>query len=176
MEYVILGLLCLQSMTVYELNKSFEQGIALFYSASLGSLQTALKKLLEKDFVVFEVCQEGGRQKKIYTITVNGKAAFFDWMLMEIPKNKLEVTMLSKLYFMGLIEEKSQRLSIMNHMLALTEESFEDLSETQTQLDHLQVPETYASVFHYQKKTLHYGVHAHLFAVGWLKQLIEEEG
>lgn len=175
MEYVILGLLCIQSMTVYELNKSFEQGIALFYSASLGSLQTALKKLLEKEAVVFEMTETGGRQKKIYTITPSGKAAFFEWMSAEIPPNKLEVTMLSKLFFMGMIEEKVHRLAIMNHMLTQTENALAELSETQVTLDHLKVPESFTSIFHYQKKTLHYGVHAHVFAVEWLKQLMREE-
>jgi len=48
MENVILGLLMIQSLTLYELNQSFKQGISMFYSASFGSLQAAVKSLLSK--------------------------------------------------------------------------------------------------------------------------------
>ena len=41
MENVILGLLIIQSLTLYELNRAFKQGISMFYSASYGSLQVA---------------------------------------------------------------------------------------------------------------------------------------
>ena len=49
MEYVILGLLMLQPNSVYGIRKAFEQGISMFYSASLGSIQTAVKRLEDKD-------------------------------------------------------------------------------------------------------------------------------
>ncbi len=49
MENVVLGLLIIQSLTLYDLNRAFKQGISLFYSASFGSLQIAVKNCLTRD-------------------------------------------------------------------------------------------------------------------------------
>ena len=47
MGHVILGLLMLLGpQTLYSLNKQFERGPSLFYRASFGSLQSALRGLL----------------------------------------------------------------------------------------------------------------------------------
>src|SRR5512139_1502134 len=103
MEHVVLGLLMIQSLTIYGLNRAFKQGISLFYSASYGSLQTAVKNLLGKGWIVFEERVDHGRNKKVYSITEQGRRAFYEWMLEEIPANKLEVTALSKVFFLGLM-------------------------------------------------------------------------
>lgn len=46
MANVILGLLMLWPQSLYELTKSFEAGISLFYSASTGSIKRALLSLI----------------------------------------------------------------------------------------------------------------------------------
>jgi hypothetical protein len=69
MEFVILGLLALRAMTVYEINKALERGVSLFYSASFGSINAAIGRLLEKGWISGQEKVENGRNKKIFQLT-----------------------------------------------------------------------------------------------------------
>lgn len=174
MQYVILGLLILQPNTVYGLNKSFEQGISLFYSASFGSIQTTLRILLEKGWIYFDEQVENGRNKKVYSITSSGQVAFFEWMREPISMNKLEVTLLSKIYFLGMIESKKDRQWILNHMMDCVKQVESQLTGTEDELKKLEIPQPFQKIFYYQHKTLEYGIQSHQFALEWIKNMIND--
>lgn len=174
MEYVILGLLIIQSLTLYDLNQAFKQGISMFYSASYGSLQVTLKNLLAKGLVVFEEKVEKGRNKKVYSITPAGKQAFYGWMLDEIPVNKLEVTALSKVYFLGLIDSSAQKRQIVQEIIRKIDQVQVELDTMNENLSQMAVPPAYQEIFRYQIKTLDYGRQAHIFAGEWFQGLLRE--
>ena len=174
MENVILGLLIVQSLTLYELNQAFKQGISMFYSASYGSLQIAIKNLLKKGLIVFEEKVEKGRNKKIYSITETGRQAFFAWMAAETPTNKLEVTALSKVYFLGLIQNQAQKKQIVQEILSKIHQVQSELGELNDALSQDEIPPAYQEIFRYQLKTLDYGRQAHVFAEAWFTRLLEE--
>jgi PadR family transcriptional regulator, regulatory protein AphA len=176
MEHVVLGLLMMQSLTLYGLNRAFKQGISMFYSASYGSLQVAVKNLLGKGWIVFQEQVEQGRNKKIYSITEQGKRAFHEWMLAEIPVNKLEVTALSKVFFLGLVESGEQRRQIILEILNKVELVQKELSEMQQAISQYEIPDPYRGIFKYQVKTLDYGLRAHAFAREWFLELLGEIG
>lgn len=174
MEYVILGLLMLQSMTLYTLNKAFEQGISMFYSPSLGSIQSASKRLLEKGWISSKDDTEGGRMKKILTITDSGRAAFAMWMAEPIDASQLEVSFLSKLYFMGLIEPKAHREALLTGMKISVAQSRDTLKEKQQELQAIKIPAAYSQIFTYQLKVLQYGLDTHTFAMSWIDDLLKD--
>jgi DNA-binding PadR family transcriptional regulator len=174
MENVVLGLLVIHSLTIYELNRAFKQGISMFYSASYGSLQIAVKNLLKKELIVFAEKVDRGRNKKVYSITPLGQQAFYNWMLDEIPLNKLEVTALSKVYFLGLIESVPQRRQILLEILARIEQVQGSLEQMNSQLAQVDVPPAYRDIFKYQRKTLDYGLQAHAFGKQWFQALLDE--
>ena len=172
MEKVILGLLILNNLTLYEINQIFKQGISMFYSASYGSLQVALKNLLKRSQVVFDEKVENGRNKKEYSITAAGRQSFYEWMLEEVPINKLEVTALSKVYFLGLIENPAQKKQIIQEIVNKIEQVQGELDGLNEGLSQVKVPASYEDVFAYQLKTLDYGRQAHLFAREWFQALL----
>jgi len=174
MEHVVLGLLIIQSMTLYELNRAFQQGISTFYSASYGSLQIAVRNLLNKGLVIFVEKVEKGRNKKVYSITQQGKEAFYKWMFAEVPANKLEVTALSKLFFLGLIQGAEQKRQIIREILSKIQLVEEELKQMNDELNQLEVPVEHRAVFIYQLKTLDYGIKAHSFAREWFQALLHE--
>ena len=174
MENVVLGLLIIQSLTLYELNRAFKQGISMFYSASYGSLQIAIKNLLSKGMIVFEEKVEKGRNKKIYSITEDGRDAFFRWMFAEIPANKLEVTALSKVYFFGLLQDFEQRRQIVLEILRKIELVQGELKDINEEISRYDIPESYQEILKYQLKTLDYGQKAHLFAKEWFLALLDD--
>ncbi len=173
MKNVILGLLMIQSLTLYELNQSFKQGISMFYSASFGSLQAAVKSLLSKGWVVFEERVEHGRNKKVYSINEAGRAAFYQWMLAEIPSNKLEVTALSKVYFLGLIPTVAQQKQILAEILEKIQQVHGELNQMNAELNRLEIPDEYRGILKFQLKTLDYGIQSHVFAREWFISLLK---
>lgn len=177
MEFVVLGLLMIQPLTIYELNKSFQGGISLFYSASLGSLQTAIKKLLTKGHVSFQISREG-RRKKTYRIEDSGAEAFRHWMFQDVPQSKLEVTALSKVYFLGLIETKEERLAVLDTILAAIDISTKELNAMAEMYQEVEIPDSYRQIFTFQMDTLNYGQGATGFGAQWFRDLrkrIEDE-
>lgn len=160
MGNVILGLLLLSPMTLYALNKQFEAGISLFYSASLGSIRSALLGLFDKGLVTVADSVENGRSKKTYTITDGGRAAFETWMLAPLDTGDLETTALAKTYFLGLLPADARR-AVLEAILARTIADEQSLTATALELDAMQLPEQYREIFRFQRLTLDYGLQAH---------------
>ncbi|MDH5556077.1 MAG: PadR family transcriptional regulator [Alphaproteobacteria bacterium] len=75
---VCLGVLTLGDATGYEIRKMFEEGpFQYFTDAGFGSIYPALKKLHDEAYVTLrEQAQDNRPDKKVYTITPAGRAAF----------------------------------------------------------------------------------------------------
>lgn len=175
MGNVILGLLLIAPATLYTLNKQFEQGISLFYSASLGSIRTALTVLLDKGFVTATESVENGRNKKTYDLTDAGRAAFIEWMLAPITTANLETTALAKLYLLGLMPEKA-RTGILADITARIAHDEAQLNGFAAMLDSLELPEQYREIFHYQRLTLEYGLMTHKAGREFFAKLADHPG
>lgn len=160
MGNVILGLLLLGPSTLYALNKQFEQGISLFYSASLGSIRSALTVLHDKGLVTATESVENGRSKKTYAITDAGRAAFSEWMLAPITTGNLETIALSKLYLLGLLPEDA-RAGILADITDRITRDEAQLAELVAALDTMELPQAYREIFRYQRLTLDYGLMSH---------------
>ncbi len=170
MENIILGLLMLKEMTIYEMNASFQQGLSLIYSASYGSLQNATKKLLNTNLIDFTANVENGRNKKIYKITEKGISAFFSWMYGEISANKLEVSMLSKIFFLGLIDSHEGKQEIIQGIMDVTTSETQKLEAVREGLSGLELSDEQNDIAKYQFKTLDYGIMSHHAGLEWLKK------
>lgn len=117
MEYAILGLLLREQLTIYQIRIIFAESFSLIYGDSYGSLQSALKRLMNQGWIQFEAVKEGGRNKKVYHITAAGRARFFEWMGEEIPLSKLETATLTRLFFLGELEQE-KRLQVLGKIQA----------------------------------------------------------
>lgn len=171
MEYAILGLLLLSPMTIYDLNQNFKKSLSLIYSASYGSLQAALKKLSSQNWVETTSIIENGRQKKIFQATIEGKEAFNQWLYADIPESKLEVTALSKLHFLGLLETDSERIIVLEGIVSQIKSTTDNLINYQEELK--EVPRD-LPIAKYQLATLDYGVMAHRAALAFFENALAE--
>lgn len=64
MQFLILGLLLDGPHSLYDVHKRFTGGISLFYAASFGSIQRALKQLEEHGRVTVEKAKRFPAQKE----------------------------------------------------------------------------------------------------------------
>jgi DNA-binding PadR family transcriptional regulator len=163
-----------RDMTIYELNKSFKAGLALIYSAGYGTLQYAVKKLLENSLISFHETVENGRNKKIYRITDAGREEFFRWMEAETSLGKLETIALSKVFFLGLIKEKEKQQSIVAELIEKITLMEGQLKRYEEEIEALPLSPEERKTARYQFKTLNYGIMSHGAAREWFEGLLQE--
>lgn len=99
-KYTILGFLTIRPMSGYDMKKSMEKTTGNFWSESPGQLYPELKKLLKGKYIQCEdQTTEGGRPRKVYSITSKGKKMLKDWLKQpaEMPVARDEVFL--KLFF-----------------------------------------------------------------------------
>lgn len=174
MEFAVLGLLVISNRTIYEMNAAFKQSISLIYSASYGALQSAIKRLVSRGLADFTETVESGRNKKSYHITPKGQDAFFEWIKSPVNKSRLEVEALSRLHFLGLISDKSERLCIIDGISLAIEEALAGLKALKSDFDEVEVNAKHADIFRFQIATLEYGIASHESARDWFAQLREQ--
>lgn len=164
MSFVVLGLLMIVGpQTVYTLNKLFQEGVSLFYSASLGSLRSAVTRLLDEGHVACEESTSNGRAKKTYSITPSGRAAFQSWMTAPITERDLQTAALARLYFLGAIEDSSTRRGILTGIAMRAAADHARLTQLATRVDATYIPEEYADLAFYQRQTLEFGLRTFSF-------------
>ncbi len=85
LQFVILGFLMSHDMSGYDIKKKMSLSTVNFVDASFGSIYPALKRLKQKGHITYEEIVENGKNKKIYSVTPEGKNEFLNWI--EIPIN-----------------------------------------------------------------------------------------
>lgn len=176
MTHVILGLLfAIGPQTIYSLNKFFEAGISLFYAASLGALRQALQRLLAEERVTVQELREGGRAKRVYTITEAGREEFLAWMLGPIEDRRLETAALSKLYFLGALPNSTQRRTALASIVDRVREDEAQLLAIAPVVASAEIPEEYLELARYQRLTLEYGLRTHALGREFFERLLADQ-
>ena len=115
MEYIILSMLLCKAMTVYEIRNYIIKNLTTVCSNSLGSIQTAIKKMLSKGYIEVREYVENGLNKKKYSITDKGLSEYKNWVGTPINLSKMTNMEESKLFFLG-IPPKEKRISFLTAM------------------------------------------------------------
>lgn len=130
MDKIILGLLMIKQLTIYELRGIIETNFTSMCSNSMGSIQAAIKKLLEQKMVVVEEFVENSVNKKQYMLTDLGRKCFLEWVQTAMLAGKMKDMELSKLFFMGFVPAQKR--------LGLIETHLADLKKEREQLERIQ--------------------------------------
>jgi PadR family transcriptional regulator, regulatory protein AphA len=79
-EFAILGLLAEEALAGYDIKKRVEERLSHFWSESYGHIYPMLRRLHERGLVDQSVeRQEGRPDRKVYSITEDGRAALENW-------------------------------------------------------------------------------------------------
>lgn len=188
MDIIILGFLMIQASTIYELRQSIKHSLSTVSSDSTGSIQAALKKLLNKDRITFKEQVEGGLNKKVYFITDNG-IVYFQQAIAQPMLYKEKNMELSKFFFMG-FTDKTKRDDLLEKYIQTLEEElasleqindsigsryqFDDavimeLKERGGAVDYLNL-ENVKDIAHFQYATLDLGIEKAKFEIEWFKK------
>jgi PadR family transcriptional regulator, regulatory protein AphA len=81
LQFAILGMLEITSMSGYFLKKIFDRSVNYFWKASLSQIYRELASLEEKGFVTSSMKEQDDRpDKRMYSITQAGSQAFLEWL------------------------------------------------------------------------------------------------
>lgn len=173
MDNIILGLLILESRTIYRLRERIKKGMDLMYSSSMGSIQAAIKRLLDRGYISYSERVENGKYKKIYSITGSGKRCFFEWINSPFEVENTKNPELAKVYFMGLSDKTSRRVNIEQYLAQLAER-YHVLDAICEEAKRMDVTEESQDIIFYQLAAARYGRDFMRFNIGWYKKLIDE--
>lgn len=146
LKYAILGLLSQHSMTGYELMQKFEESLSEFWSAKHSQIYPELKRLTDEGAVEYEVQIAGTvLEKKVYTLTENGRKDFAEWLkrdepMQETPKDVFRL----RLFFASELEPEV-REKLIESQLAQHRDRLLQLKQNQKKFDGM--PENHTSEF-----------------------------
>ena len=119
-QYAVLGMLSFSPKSAYEISKSIQNSTAFFWSESDGQLYPILKRLLAEKLIELSVKKnKGSRDKKIYSITKQGKNALVNWLNQEPSTFNIRNEFLLQLFFGHNIHKSKNSEKIKEYQSAL---------------------------------------------------------
>src|SRR6185503_17314664 len=96
----ILGFLSLEPTTGYTLKQRFDGSVRSFWSTTQSQIYRELYALEDEGLVESKLQPGRGRpDKKVYSLTRSGRAAFKEWLAQPLPPLELRHPLLLKLVF-----------------------------------------------------------------------------
>ena len=92
MEHIILSLLLLKGMTIYEIRTYIQQNLSTVCSDSLGSIQVAIRKLLDKRYIDVKEYIDNNKQRIINCEDVAKECFLSAKQLNRVFKNSTGIT------------------------------------------------------------------------------------
>ena len=195
-------LLC-KAMTVYEIRNYIIKNLTTVCSNSLGSIQTAIKKMLSKGYIEVNEYVENGLNKKKYSITDKGLTEYKKWVGTPINLSKMTNMEESKLFFLGVapkekriaflvtlnkdFEEQLQALTAiqefaLNAKEAVIKDNVSNISKESKYVNNLlsvsnekDLSAVLLNTYDYQMSLLKYGIERTKFDLAFYKNLLKEE-
>lgn len=135
MDILILGILMLNKCTIYEMRKQIDLNFTAMSSSSMGSIQAAVKKLLQNGMAIFNEYVENGVNKKVYEITDAGKEYFRAGISKPMAYKEKSMELI-KFFFMG-FADKDKRLDLIEAYIAELGNSLAFLEQVKRTVDSL---------------------------------------
>lgn len=171
LEPIILGLLMDGKMSGYDLKKTMDSSVGLFYSASFGSLYPALKRLTNKgQLAVIEL--DDSKNKKLYELLPAGRKAFLEWL--EEPLELSRSELLSKIFFYDHLSEEIRIMRLQEIQFKLANEigRLETVRQiVSKEIEQLEEPQNY----YFRVSVLQYGLNYYVMVQQWLHSIKERK-
>ena len=132
---MLLGFLMRGPMTGYELKKLFSLSFSFFSGLSYGSIYPALKKMEQEGQITMALeVQEGSPNRKVYTITDEGRRAFLDALKAPFTHERGKHPFLTRLFFFAHLAPQ-ERIATARRFLESVEEMQKELENARPQIE-----------------------------------------
>ncbi|HQO79408.1 MAG TPA: PadR family transcriptional regulator [Deltaproteobacteria bacterium] len=117
---IILGFLMDRRLTGYELRKAFSLSFSFFSGLSYGSIYPALKKMEKEGLITLEVqMQDGAPNRKVYTITEQGRREFMASIREPFPLERQRYGFIMHLFFFSHLAPQERIRLAREHLLSV---------------------------------------------------------
>ena len=134
MEHIILSLLLLKGMTIYEMRTYIQQNLSTVCSDSLGSIQIAIRKLLDKEYVDVQEYIDNNTLKKRYRVAEKGVIYFKEWIGTPMNIQKMKNMEEGKFFFLGMAS-KEKRIAFIRAYIESLGAEYDKLCQIQQFVD-----------------------------------------
>jgi|SRR5215468_1276744 len=97
--WAVLGLIAGHPRTGYDIKRSIDRTIRHFWAASYGQIYPELGRLEDAGWITGEDAARGGRARRVFTITDEGRRALDEWLRGEETRIELRDESLLRLFF-----------------------------------------------------------------------------
>jgi len=119
---MLLGFLMSGSMTGYELKKRFSISFSFFSGLSYGSIYPSLRKMAQEGWITLKVeIQDGSPNRKVYTITDEGRKVFLENLRAPFALERLKNAFLARLFFFAYLTPEERLDSANQHLGSIKE-------------------------------------------------------
>ena len=132
LKHVILGLLSRSSMSGYDITNEFHTTVSEFWTASHSQIYPELKKLTVEGLVTYEIQITGEvLEKKVYSITSQGKQEFLSWLKKDVPIEPTPKSVFRLKVFFSDQLSNERRKYLLNSQFLQHQQRLEHLKENQ---------------------------------------------
>ena len=132
---MLLGFLMRGSMTGYELKKLFSLSFSFFSGLSYGSIYPALKKMEQEGLITMRLeVQEGAPNRKVYTITDEGKTSFLEALKAPYTHERGKHPFLTRLFFFAYLTPE-ERIATARRFLESVKDMQKELETARPEIE-----------------------------------------
>lgn len=125
---IILGILLESPSSGYEIKRKFSTIFVNFYNGSFGSIYPILHKLEQQKKVTVELIKQDNKpDKKIYSITENGKKTFLKYLDTQIEPRKIKWDFMIRMYYAEHLDFE-ERVTLIDSEIKKQQEEIEQLN------------------------------------------------
>ncbi|MEB3221212.1 MAG: PadR family transcriptional regulator [Candidatus Sericytochromatia bacterium] len=132
LRYAILSLLSRDALTGYDLTKRFETMVGFFWAAKHSQIYPELAQLSLEGLVTYEVITQVSKpNKKVYTLTRDGRASLEAWVASDAERRSVKDPLLMRIWSLGALPPQAglARLRALQTELAQRLEQVEEALE-----------------------------------------------
>ncbi|MFC5469096.1 PadR family transcriptional regulator [Cohnella suwonensis] len=170
--FAVLGILTLGPHTGYDIKQHMEQSTSYFWNENYGQIYPSLAELLDRNDIEVKIIRQKGKpDKKLYSITDQGRQTLSNWLaqpmeqIVSLKKNEL----LLRVFFGSNSSPETIILHIEEHRRK-SEESLRVFEELEKWLLNL---ETRDNNFKYWMITVQYGKNHFSSLINWCENSIQ---
>jgi DNA-binding PadR family transcriptional regulator len=164
--YVVLGMIATGRRSGYQMSRTAKHATRFFWATSDGQIYPQLKKLADAGLITGEREADGGRERIVYSLTDEGRAALHEWLTTPArPVVELRDEGLLRLFFADELSvgELRAQLALMRLRHERGLEQLEEIERTEKE------PRRACAML-----TLRYGVDLQRWAIAWYDDLLAE--
>lgn len=102
LKHIILGMLSIQPMSGYDLNRAFKQSAAHFWHADQSQIYRTLDRLTAEGMIDTEhIPQTGKPDRKVHSLSAAGQETLDAWLASPLDIERFKEPFLARLFFAG---------------------------------------------------------------------------